>query len=251
MMARGRWQGVLTIARFNWPFYAISAVLVVGSLIVAGYATPPAVKIASLVVFAVAAYFLFVSLAISHRVYDRSDLYHWAWLYRALEGTSVPQMVSCHCGFDETSPALRSYFAATHWTLLDHFDDETMTEASIRRARRKFPPSPDTAPAKFDQWPVPSGSASAVFGLLAIHELRSESERTAWFAEARRCLTNDGRVILAEHPRGLANFVAFGPGALHFHSRNSWRRCWEGAGLSLLDEFRPTLWVTVFVLVAK
>ena len=88
-----------------------------------------------------------------------------------------------------------------------------------------------------------------VFGLLAIHELRSEAERTAWFAEARRCLRQGGRLILLEHTRDFANFLAFGPGFLHFHSPASWRRCWEGAGLQALDEFRVTPWVRIFVIV--
>jgi hypothetical protein len=50
--------------------------------------------------------------------------------------------------------------------------------------------------------------------------------------------------------RDLANFLAFGPGFLHFHSRESWRRAWESAGFHSTDEFRVTAWVRVFVLSA-
>ena len=100
------------------------------------------------------------------------------------------------------------------------------------------------------QWPLEAESVDVVFGLLAIHELRSEEERSAWFAEARRCLRKGGRVILVEHVRDLANFLAFGPGFLHFHSLASWRRNWESAQLRSLDDFRVTPWVRVFVLEA-
>ena len=123
-----------------------------------------------------------------------------------------------------------------------------MPEASIRRARRMFPPPTETVRAPFDRWPVETASADVVFGLLAIHELRSEPQRTAWFAEAKRCLREGGRVVLVEHVRDTANFLAFGPGFLHFHSRASWRRCWERAGLRCLDESHITPWVRVFVL---
>ena len=123
-----------------------------------------------------------------------------------------------------------------------------MTEPSIRRARRIYPPVAGTVQAPFDRWPVSTGSTGIIFGLLAIHELRSEAERTAWFAEAKRCLRRGGRVALVEHTRDLANFIAFGPGFLHFHSPASWRRCWERAGLETLDEFRVTPWIRVFVI---
>ena len=125
-----------------------------------------------------------------------------------------------------------------------------MKEPSIRRARRLFPPTPGTLSAPYDRWPAATESADVVFGLLAIHELRSDAERGAWFAEARRCLSSSGRVILVEHLRDIANFIAFGPGFLHFHSRWSWERGWESAGFRLADEFRVTPWVRVFVLLA-
>jgi hypothetical protein len=250
MVRRGRWQGMMTIVRFNWPFYAASAFLLLASLLVGLSRMSPAVRTVALIVFLGAVYFFVVSLAVSHQVYDRSDLYRWHWLDRALGSTVVPEMILCYTGFDESSAALRQYFQATRWTILDHFDEKKMTEPSIRRARRIFPPSDDTQAASFDRWPVSDGLSNVVFGLLAIHELRHESERIAWFLEAKRCLKAGGRIIIAEHVRDLPNAVAFGPGVLHFHSARSWRRCWEAAGLRLVDEFRPTLWVTVFVFTA-
>ncbi len=144
--------------------------------------------------------------------------------------------------------ALRERFADSEWNTLDHYDPERMTEPSIHRARALFPPTPGTLACRYDAWPLPAESADVVFGLLAIHELRAEAERTAWFAEASRSLHNGGRVVLAEHMRGLANFLAFGPGFLHFHSLASWRRCWEAAGLRCLDHFPVTPFVQIIVL---
>lgn len=248
MSHRGRWQGMMTIVRFNWPFYVaalgVSVLAVVGMFAMEGglWKTGFGLTLAG------ALYFLIISSGVSHWVYDRSDLYRWKWLGRALGDGKIKEAVFCHAGFDEASADLRERFPEVAWVVLDHYDEAQMSEPSIQRARRMFPPTADTLSAPHDQWPTGDASADAVLGLLAIHELRSEDGRAAWFAEARRCLRPDGRVVVAEHTRDAANFLAFGPGFLHFHSVASWRRSWERAGFHLSDSFRVTPWVRVFVL---
>lgn len=248
MKTRGRLQGMLAIAGFNWPFYAAASAVMAASLF-GLFANSPTIKLSSAAAFVGAGYFLVGSLGVSHLVYDRSDLYRWTWLDRALRGGNFRRAIFCHCGFDETSEVLRERYGEIEWLTLDHFDEGRMTEASIRRARPKYPPAPGTLPCPYDRWTAPDGTADFVLGLLAIHELRSETERRAWFSEARRCLARDGRIVLVEHLRDLPNFIAFGPGFLHFHSRESWREAWEKCRLFLHDEFCVTPWVRVFVLV--
>ena len=247
---RGPWQGVASIVRFNWPFYAVACV--VGGAAGAGMWLAPRAEWqgAAALVGAGVVYFLVGSLGVSHLVYDRSDLYRWRWLTRVVPDRKAGCVVVCHAGFDEVSESLRDQLAAGNWRVLDHYDPVLMTEPSIRRARQALPPRPGTERVPFGAWPLESGSADLVFALLAIHELRKETERIAWFREARRCIRAGGAVVLVEHVRDLANGLAFGPGFLHFHSVSSWRRCWEGAGLRTRDEFRLTPWVRVFVLEA-
>ena len=250
MRTRGNFEGMLTIVRFNWPPYSAAlAVLIVsgaGILLLAGF-----LKMLSAITFACAAYFIFVSLAVSHLVYDRSDLYRWSWFDRALRGLPMRQAIFCHSGFDDSSAQLREKFNNAQWTILDHYDAERMTEPSIHRARALFPPATGTLACSFDAWPLSTESADVIFALLAIHELRTERERTAWFAEAKRCLREGGRVVLVEHVRDLANFLAFGPGFLHFHSCASWKSCWEPAGLRSINQFSVTPFVQVFVLTTQ
>jgi len=248
---RGYWQGMWTIARFNWPFYLMAAVVFLVST--AGVFLMPAItaKVICGIAWFGSFYFLFGSLAVSHWIYDRSDLYRWQWLERAMKGLSPGCVIFCHSGFDETSAILREKYSQSEWLVLDHFNERQMTESSIRRARTLFPPTTGTLSAAPEQWPAKSDSVDVVFGLLAIHELRSETERSAWFAEAARCLNTGGRILLVEHVRDLANFIAFGPGFMHFHSPISWRRCWESAGLNKADEFHITPFVRVFVIAAK
>ena len=64
-----------------------------------------------------------------------------------------------------------------------------------------------------------------------------------WF----RTLRPAGSLPPLEHPRDRANFVAFGFGALHFHSRNEWLRAAGGAGFKLEREFSITPFVRVFL----
>jgi hypothetical protein len=131
----------------------------------------------------------------------------------------VNHAIFCHSGFDETSLKLREKLGNVGWQNLDHFDETQMTEASIRRARRRYPPVEGTLRAPYGNWPIRADAADVIFGLLAIHELRNDLQRASWFGEAKRSLHADGCLVLVEHIRDAANFLAFGPGFLHFHSR--------------------------------
>lgn len=248
MNARGKWQGLWTIARLNWPFYAAALGVLLASL--AGLILPatPWLKVLCALLAAGALYFLVFSLGVAHLVYDRSDLYRWAWLQRVFRSPSPAQAILCHAGFDEASALLKAHTPALTWTILDHYDATRMTEPSIHRARRWFPPVPGTIATPEHTWPLGADFAGLVLGLLAIHEFRTEAERSAWFSEAGRCVQKDGRIVLVEHLRNFANLVAFGPGFLHFHSRSNWQRCWLAAGLRLVEEFDLTPWVRVLVL---
>ena len=247
MRERGRFEGMWTIVRFNWPIYATALAIIPMGLVAFGSFGASSLKVACIAAVAGAVWFLVGSLAASHIVYDRSDLHRGNWLTRALGGTTPRRAAVCHCGYDEVSTLIRQKFPGSEISILDHYDVATMSEPSIRRARRLFPPAPGKTPAPFSEWPAPDSSLDAVFGALAIHELRTHSERAAWFTEARRCLATGGRVVLVEHVRDFANFAAFGPGFIHFHSAATWCRAWESARLRLVEEFRITPFVRVFV----
>jgi len=237
-----------TIARLNWPYYAAAAAIIIVATACLVFPTPSAIQLLAAIALAGALYFVFVSLGVSYLIYDRSGLYRWRWLDAILPTNKRERTLLCHCGFDEVSESLRDYLGGGELQVLDHYDAATMTEPSIRRARELFPPVTGTLPARFDQWPVSDHSQDVIFALLAIHELRSEDQRSRWFAEARRTLADGGRIIIAEHTRNAANFLAFGPGFLHFHSRQSWQRCWQNAGLDCIHASTLTPWIDLFVL---
>lgn len=248
MKRRGRWQGMMAIVHFNWPFYMTAIVLLCLAMVSLLFVNPLWIRIGIGISVVGCSYFIVVSLGASHWIYDRSDLYRFKWLEQAISGRKSDRIVFCHSGFDESSELLREKFPEAEWIILDHHDDRWMSEPSIKRARRKYPPVSGTLSAPFDRWPLKNEWADSVFGILAIHELRETSERVAWFREASRCLRKNGRIIIIEHMRDTANFLAFGPGFLHFHSQAEWRRSWEGAGLSLSKSLKITPFVRALIL---
>jgi len=123
-----------------------------------------------------------------------------------------------------------------------------MTELSIARARQSRHARPAELKGTFDAIPVPDKSRDAIFLLLSAHELRNPIHRVKLFKEAVRVMDDSGRLLLAEHVRDWRNFLAFGPGCLHFHSRKEWMRAATEAGLTVEYEGSITALVRWFVL---
>jgi SAM-dependent methyltransferase len=241
-------RGVRQIVRFNWPFYAaaVAAVAVatpaIGRMPVGGTA-----RSLAYLGCGVAMFWLAGSLAASWMVYDRSPLMHWQWIRPAL-GFQPRSWINIHVGLDESSPGLRAMFAGSTGRTFDIFDTLEMTESSILRARRLAHHAVEAEAVDFRNLPARSGSIDAAMLLLSAHEVRTEDGRRALFAEIHRVLSPDGRIVVAEHLRDWANFLAFGPGFLHFHSRETWARSFSRARLAIQSEFSITPFVRVFVL---
>ena len=240
-------RGTARIVRFNWPSYAIGALVVLLALAVAfaDVAGRPW-RVLLLSGAGVAAFWAVASLCASWAIYDRSPLMTGRWVTEALR--YLPQSwVVIGAGFDEMTPALRRVLTASSGRSFDIYDPAVMTEPSIVRAR-KWAAAAGTERVDGSRLPVADGSVDAVVLPLSAHELRTSAARRGLFVEIARTLTRDGRVVVIEHLRDAANFVAFGPGVLHFHSRRVWLRCFSEAGLALRDEFSMTPFVRVFVL---
>ena len=102
--------------------------------------------------------------------------------------------------------------------------------------------------AQPDSLPFPTGSRDTLFFLLAAHEVRKSAGRVALCKEAARVLAAPGQLLLAEHLRDWRNFLAFGPGCLHFHSRQEWMRVAHAAGMCVEREGSVTPFVRWFLL---
>jgi SAM-dependent methyltransferase len=240
-------HGLRQIVRFNWPFYAAVAALVIPGVLgiprLPGGATVHTLLYAAL---ALAAFWTMSSLVVSWLVYDRSRLMSGDWIREAL-GYRPQEWVNIHTGFDETTLMLRARLGRSHGRVLDIFDAREMPEASRGRARRATT-RVDAEPADFHHLPLPPETMDAAFLLFAAHELRTSEARCAFFREVHRTLAPGAHAIVAEHLRDAANVLAFGPGALHFHSRRAWVRTFTHTGFGIFEEFSITPFVRVFVL---
>ncbi len=238
------------IVRFNWPFYAAAlAVVAIAPIVIPRLPLGPWMKVPLYGATGLVAMWLVASLAASWIVYDRSRLMDWDWILQAL-GFHPASWINIHAGHDESTPALRALFRDAQGRVFDIYDPEEMTEPSIVLARRLRPQGElrQAEPANYRRLPLPTGTIDAAMLLLSAHELRSDEARAALFTELRRVLGPGGRVVVAEHLRDWANFLAYGPGFLHFHSRRTWVRCFARHRFDVHREFSITPFVRIFVL---
>ena len=242
---RTPFQGVWNIVRFNWHFYVAAAGGAL-ALVLAGLVWPPLRAYTPLLLLA-----LLVpvagSLAVSAYVYDCSDLYRLTWLQAPVPTNA--RLLTVNAGFDEISAPLQDKYAPCQVQAVDFYDPARHTEVSIKRARRAYPPFPGTRPVDTRApLPLPDNSIDLGFAFLAAHEIRNTDERAAFFQELRRVLKPAGRVVVTEHLRDTANFLAYTVGFFHFHSRRAWLATFRQAGFHLEQEIKITPFVTTFLL---
>jgi SAM-dependent methyltransferase len=241
---RKPFQGVGNILRFNWPYYALSLIVLAILVYLVGqlpesYCPVPFLGGVLLV------WITLSSLAVSWYVYDHSALYRLDWSGECPRGSCI---VNIHAGFDETSALLLAKYPDCDLVVLDFFDPARHTEASIRRARSVNAQFAGTRTIDTAIVPLPDASAARIFLTLAAHEIRCNDERATFFRELRRILKPDGRIFVTEHLRDLPNVLAYTIGFLHFLSRRTWARTFREAGLKIIREQKTTPFITTFIL---
>jgi SAM-dependent methyltransferase len=237
------WQ----VMQYNSGVYTCALSIICAVCISFSYAQAVAERMIVLGIAVPLVFWLCSSLLVSHYVYDCSPLYDLNWVKRDLS-KAPRRWINVHGGVDETSLLLSQLFPSAVGEVLDIHDPEEMTEASIRRARRTHRPLMRSTPAYWHALPVADDTIDAAFLFFAAHELRRDEARIQLFRELARVLRSDGELSVIEHLRDCANFLAFGPGFLHFFTRSTWLQTAAAAGLQVRTEKSITPFVRVFIM---
>lgn len=241
---RTPYQGLVQIFDYNRPLYLRTAAGAIAAVLLSIY-VPPALRILIMLGLGIAVFWTVSSLLVSHYIYDRSSLYGLDWLPDCLS-RPPGRWIHIHAGVDESSLAIKSMFPDSAGQVVDVYDPSKMTEPSIKRARLVAGTSSPTADRK--GLPAPDGTLDTVFLIFAAHEFRHHEDRVQLFREVARVLRVGGELVLVEHLRDWANFLAFGPGFLHFFSKRTWAIAANSAGLGIRLHRTVTPFVHVFVL---
>lgn len=246
--AQYRFAGIIKIVRFNVQFYALSAALLVGaSLLLASRRLPQWLQSTVLCGAAVVLFWTLGSLLVSWYVYDYVGVTRWQWLRNRIP-VRLYRWANIHAGLDESTSALRQLFPGAEGCTVDIYESGEMTQPSIARAREIQPSTEPFRRGKYDKLPLSTHDQDTIFLLFAAHEIRSAEHRTELLRETARVLRDSGHAVLVEHLRDWKNFLAFGPGFLHFYSRRNWLRSIRDAGLLVEQESHITPFVKCFVL---
>lgn len=238
-------QGVVNIIRFNWHFYVIAFAFVAFLLVVNFYYLRGHFQVvAYLICFAILGSTL-ISLLVSLYVYDLSGLYSLAWIKPT---NSEKLIVNINAGFDETSALLKEKFENAQLLVFDFYDPKKHTEISIKRARKAYPPYPQTIPISTTDLPLAENSVDAICVIFAAHEIRNEAERTSFLEALHKAMKPDGRIYLTEHLRDVPNFLAYNIGFFHFYSKATWVKLFGKVGLQIAQEMKLTPFISTFIL---
>ena len=242
-MLEGRVRPV-DVLRFNAPLPELALAVALGGTLVAAAPAPRAIR-AMAAIGGLSALYLATASAVAAQLVFGGSLTTYAWLAGVLGGTPS-RFVNITTGFDDTTGTLVRLWPDSEPLAVDWFDPETRHEAALLRARAIRPPQ-CVSVLPGNSLPVKAESVDAALLLMAAHEVREPASRATLFAEATRILRPGGRLVIVEHARDIANALAFGPGALHFHRPMIWRAAGAEAGLRLIGEQRRTPFVRVFV----
>jgi SAM-dependent methyltransferase len=168
------------------------------------------------------------SLVATWWVYDHRRVYEQ--LTAGLAG--VGEWAAVHAGFDRSAAVLRASIGRHPAAVAEI---AVAPGRSLRRARRLsgHPAAGPPARGLAGGLPLAQGSLDSIFITFAVHEVRDLAGQRALFGELRDALRPGGRLVITEHPRDLATFAVYGPGAMHFQPLAAWLARAAEAGLSI------------------
>jgi len=234
------WRGALEIVRFNWPAYG--SALIVISLCLVGLGLSWWMWPITLILMATL-YVTLASFLVSHWIYDCSPVADWAWLPDWLS-FPIGRWLLLQTGFDSTHGQLVKHLPASGYPVVDLYGLPGIGGPSVERARKEHLKNPI---ATVSILPADPASCDTIFAMFCLHEIQTPEDRAAFFQALADRLRAGSRLIVVEHLRDWKNFLAFGPGFLHFQPAQEWHRCAARAALQLEKTRALTPFVRLFV----
>jgi hypothetical protein len=264
-LSRKPLQGVSNIVKFNWHFYVLALAVILGLVLVNQFVSPNTglFNLLSWLAISFVLASTIISLLASFYIYDVSNLYqlYWIDLLEVLPqhpsqitqkiDSKTANIVNINAGFDETSALIAHKYREANLQVFDFYNPQTHTEISIERARKAYPPYPNTQLISTKALPLQNNTVDLFCNILAAHEIRNTAERIAFFEQQKQKIRAEGKIIVVEHLRDLPNFLAYQIGFLHFYSKKTWLQTFESAGLEVCKEIKLTPFLSVFVLGKK
>lgn len=241
---RKPFQGVVNIIRFNWHLYLIALSLILVLILITSYFANPLQSIIYVFCFLIFVTTL-ISLLASFYVYDVSKLYQLEWIDK---NNKEKIILNINAGFDETSQLLQYKFDSAELLALDFYNPKKHTEVSIKRARKAYPPFPNTKQIETTNLKLENDSADKIVVIFSAHEIREEKERILFFKELYRVLKPTGQIYVTEHLRDIPNFLVYNIGCFHFYSKTSWKTIFQEANLTITKEIKLNPFVSNFIL---
>jgi hypothetical protein len=238
-----RFKGVSQIVLFNWPFFAF-ALFLGGLALLIKPALPHGLESFVEMALYLGSLSVILSLLASWFVYDLSDLYAFDYL----PADTPERIANLHAGFDETTSALKVKYPGALIDIYDFYDPEKHTEASIRRARARYPAIAETVAIDTSHIPIGEHTYDALFLIFSAHEIRDQRERIAFFKELRLVAKPTAKLYVIEHLRDWKNALVYSIGCLHFHSEPTWQKTFAASGWQVVERKSPNAFVVCYTL---
>jgi ubiquinone/menaquinone biosynthesis C-methylase UbiE len=242
MKPNGRFRGTLRYLYAHWPSYAVLYGGLLASLILIGMAADRGwfglIPLA-LATFLILGYFITASLWAAYQIYDQIKPHHMLFDMGQLRETD--RFTYLGLGLRERVFDLSRRLTTGRILVIDLYNPQWTSGSGLARLRlRARPPLPDPRlhwqTGQVTLLPLPDESVPAVIMCETVSAFWQEGDRLALLKEARRILSKNGRLLMAERTRSRANWLTLGPAAADLETADYWHNLLRQAGFQVERE---------------
>jgi len=255
LLSHRHYSGMGATLLYNWPIFVGGVLFSVVILLLSGVVPSPWHWL--FMVSGIAMMSLLITiLGASYWVYDWGQSRDYDRLAELGNLQEAKVVVDITCGKLRGTRGFLPHFIGGHYFLVDIYDETTMTDQALKRARVMEPPLNSQRKifqrtAQANRIPIPPNWVDIIYCSYSLHELQNEADREIIFKQFTRMLKPGGHLLIAEHDRDWRNFLAFGPGAYTFFATSTWENHFATANLHIKHHERWRGLVNLWVLTRK